>query len=119
MSRQPRVLIVDPSREAREILRTLLERGGTQTLEARNAQIAAKLTETERPDAIVYDADSDYSPEQHQSTILGETASRKDIPIVVLGTVQKRITRLAVGELVTKPYQYGPLIRRIEELLGK
>ena len=119
MSLQPRVLIVDPSREARDILRVLLERGGTRTIEASNAQLAAELAHTEKPDAIVYDIDSDHSPEQQDTTILGETASRKAIPIVVLGTVRKRLSRFPTGELVSKPYQYGPLLRRIEELLGK
>ena len=39
-------------------------------------------------------------------------------PLVVLATARRQADRLPSGEFVAKPYHYGPLIRRIEELLG-
>ncbi|MCG8451303.1 MAG: hypothetical protein MI725_17195 [Pirellulales bacterium] len=119
MSLHARVLIVDSSRESREILRTLLQRQGAQTLEAAGARRANELALHEQPDVIVFDEDSDRSPRQEATYDLGATASRRDIPIVVLGTVRRCLSPFPVGELVKKPYHYGPLIRRIEELLGE
>ncbi|NOY42927.1 MAG: hypothetical protein GXP26_13970 [Planctomycetes bacterium] len=118
MSAKARVLIVDSSSEAREILRTLLKRRGTETLEASAATHANEILERQQPDLVVYDADCDRSPSQEDSRVLGRTASRSDTPIVVLGTTKRHLSPLPTGQLVTKPYHYGSLIRRIEELLG-
>lgn len=119
MSVPARVLIVDSSRDSREILRTLLERQGTATLEAAGIQRATELAETERPDLIVLDEDSDTSPGDTARRDLGCVASRSAIPIVVLGTARRHKTPIPTGQLVPKPYHYGPLIHRIEELLGQ
>jgi len=119
-----RVLIVDSSRESREILKTLLKRQGTATLEAANARRATELTEQERPDLIVYDEDcghtpaADHTPVDAAARDLGLAAARSAIPIVVLGTTKRRISPIPTGQMVAKPYHYGLLIHRIEELLG-
>ena len=57
----PRVLIVDRSRESREVLRTLLERRGATTIEADRPEQAVQLADSLRPDLIVLDAESDHS----------------------------------------------------------
>ena len=118
MVNKPRVLIVDASRESRDILRTLLTRQGTETLETSEVHAAGLIADRERPDLIVCDADGDPSPANAATQQLARQASRSDIPIVVLGTVRRDFKPLLAGDLVTKPYHYAPLIRRIERLLG-
>ena len=118
MSHQRRVLIVDSSPESRDILSTLLRRQGAETLEASGARRATELAEHQRPDVIVFDEDSDQSPAHAATRDLELAASRSAIPIVVLGTASRHLSPLTTGQLVAKPYHYGPLIRRIEELLG-
>jgi len=118
LSARARVLIVDVSRESRDILRTLLDRQGTETLETAQFQSASAIAKRERPDLIVCDADSDRSPAKEATRQLAHLASRSAIPIVVLGTVERDFRPLSGGNLVPKPYHYGPLLRKIEELLG-
>jgi len=114
----PRILIVDESDESREILRTLLQRRGVTTLEAPRPEQAVEITNRHRPDLIVFDADSDQSAGSEATAELGTAASQNHTPIVVLGTVRKNRERLSTGQFVAKPYHYGPLICRIEELLA-
>lgn len=114
----PQVLIVDQSAESREILRTLLERHGAATIEARRPDQAAHLADLHRPDLIVFDAESDLSERGSAGEHLGAVAGRTDTPIVILGTAGRAQDCFPSGQFVSKPYHYGSLIRRIEELLA-
>ncbi len=118
MPAKARVLIVDASQESRDILRTLLDRQGTEILETARVEAASAITEREQPDLIVYDSDSDRSPGNEATCKLARQASRRAIPIVVLGTVRRDFMPQSTGNLVSKPYHYGPLLRKIEQLLG-
>jgi CheY-like chemotaxis protein len=119
LSPQSRVLIVDASAESREVLRTLLEREGAETLEASEACRATHIVRQWHPHLVVYDAESERAPSFQAWNDLGRTTTRNDIPIVVLGTAKRHIGPLPTGQFVSKPYHYGPLIRKIEGLLDK
>ena len=107
MSPTARVLIVDSSRESRNLLSSLLTRSG--------AQMAAE----ERPDLIVVDAEAAQTDDGDASAArLAAAAARNACPIVVLGTFRRCASPLPTEQFVAKPYHYGALIRRIEELLG-
>ena len=119
MSPTARVLIVDRSRESRDLLSSLLTRSGAEVLEARCADRGAQIAATERPDLIVVDSESEGGPAgDASSAALAATAARNACPIVVLGTFRRSASPFAAGQFVAKPYHYGSLIRRIEELLG-
>ena len=118
MPAKARVLIVDASRESRDILRTLLDRQGTEILETAQVGAATAIADREQPDLIVCDADSDQTPDNQATFELARQASRSAIPIVVLGTVQRDFGPQSGRNLVSKPYHYGPLLRKIESLLG-
>jgi two-component system OmpR family response regulator len=113
-----RVLIVDESADSRDVLRTLLDRRGATTLETRRPEQALAVAEAFRPHLIVLDAESDRSAAGAATHQLREAASRMDTPIVILGTLCPAEDRPATGQFVPKPYQYGPLIRRIDDLLA-
>jgi CheY-like chemotaxis protein len=113
----PRVLIVDRSSESREVLRTILELRGASTLETDEPKLACRLAEKFRPDLIVLDADSDLTGRQEATQDLREAAGRTDTPIVILGTLNRADT-LPEGQFLAKPYHYGTLIRRIDDLLA-
>ncbi|HEY4235452.1 MAG TPA: hypothetical protein VGM76_18620 [Lacipirellulaceae bacterium] len=113
-----RVLIVDESAESREILRTLLAYRGAVTLEAVQPDQAVVMTELLRPDLILFDADCDHSSSGAPTESLQAAANRNGTPIVILGTVRGREKRPTSDQIVSKPYHYGPLIRKIEDLLG-
>ena len=114
----PRVLIVDESADSREVLRTLLARRGATTIEARKPDQAIQLAELHQLDLIVFDADSDHTASGAGVDDLKAAASRNGTPIVILGTVREARKRLPGGQFVPKPYHYGQLINKIEDLLA-
>jgi len=114
----PRVLIVDESAESREVLRTLLERHGATTLEARRMDEAVGLAGSFHPHLIVLDAESDRTTTGCATSELHEAAGRTGTPIVILGTVRPARAAIAAGQFVAKPYHYGQLLRKIETLLA-
>ncbi|MCI0333906.1 MAG: response regulator [Planctomycetes bacterium] len=114
----PRVLIVDRCAESREVLRTILQSRGAETLETDRPERACHLADTFRPDVIVLDADSDHSTAFEATNHLREAAGRNDTPIVILGTLRRPCGKLPAGQVLVKPYHYGTLIRRIDDLLA-
>jgi DNA-binding response OmpR family regulator len=112
------VLIVDSSRESREVLRMLLELRGATTIEASDPEQALELANTARPDLILLDTDSDATASGGPTNELREAASRNHTPIVILGKLRQLHGELESGQIVTKPYHYGPLIRKIDGLLA-
>jgi DNA-binding response OmpR family regulator len=111
------VLVVDRSEETREVLTTALERRGWRTFAASRAQRGLELAREHRPDLIVLDLEIDESPpEVLYEPFARETAGRHT-PLLVLSGVRRGKPALKAAEIVSKPYHYGPLIRRIEELL--
>lgn len=113
-----RVLIVDRSRESRDVLSSLLTRHGAEVLEARETSRGAQLAALAQPDLIVVDVEARSGVCEDSAARLVAAAARNDAPIVVLGTYKRSASPLPTSEFVTKPYQYSALIRRIEELLG-
>ena len=116
---QPSVLIIDESLETREVLRTALQRRGTQILEASRSSQALKLAKKHQPDVIVLDHEALDLESCENSHNFADMVHSWRIPLVVLGGVRSDARLLPNEEFVAKPYHYGPLIRRIEELLGK
>jgi CheY-like chemotaxis protein len=113
---QPSVLVVDPSEETREVLRTALAGRGTTILEASQAAAGLLLARQHQPTVIVIDADLEASWPEGLARGYDEQAQRNHTPLVLLGTVRRQ-RGLPAGEFVAKPYHYGPLIRKIEQLL--
>ena len=108
----PHVLVVDRSSESRDVLCTLLSRGGTIPIEAASLADASKKTRLEALDLIVVDADSEDAPDSIEA-IDGD----KVAPIVVLGTISRGLRR-GVGATIAKPYHYRDLLHRIGEVLA-
>lgn len=117
MDSQRSVLIVDSSEETREVLETALRRLGVQTFAASRVQTGIELARQHHPDLVVLDLELEQSPAEDSAAPLAEQAASDRAPLVLLGSV-RRTGRYTEGEFVAKPYHYGPLIRKIEELLG-
>ena len=119
MALSPRssVLIVDQSEETREVLKTALERRGLRILAASRAGPGLELARFHRPDLIVLDLESQGpDPEDTYARFARELVERPT-HLILLGS-RRLPDRSCSPEFVRKPYHYGPLIRRIEELLG-
>jgi CheY-like chemotaxis protein len=116
------VLIVDRSEETREVLKTALERRGVRILAASRAQRGLELARQHQPDLIVLDLEVDESAPEEVCAPFTEHAQGHHTPMVVLGSLRCSAPVREdgqAGEFVSKPYHYGPLIRKIEELLSE
>ncbi len=118
MTSTARVLIIDRSRESRDVLSSLLARQGAEVLECRETSRAAQLADAESPDLILVDVEDRQTICEDSAARLMASAARNHAPIVVLGATKRSASPLPTSEFVAKPYQYATLIRRIEELLG-
>jgi len=112
---QQSVLIVDPLEATREVLQTALERRGLRTFSASRVKQGIELARAHHPDLIVLDLELENSGQEDLSVSFAEQLPSGHSPMVLLGNVRRRSR--PEGEFIAKPYQYGPLIRRIEELL--
>jgi CheY-like chemotaxis protein len=110
------VLIVDPSEDSRRVLRTVLARRGVQIWESDEGAAGLALAREHHPDVIVFDSDADNVSRELWAEY-ADQAKLDETSLVVLGTVRRRGG--AASEFVAKPYQYGPLVHKIEALLDE
>jgi DNA-binding response OmpR family regulator len=111
------VLIVDSSEETREVLKTALERRGMRTYAASRAQRGLELARRHRPDVIVLDLDAGSGTPEELCSPFAAQSEAYPTRLIFLGGICRRRRRPSGGEFISKPYHYGPLVRRIEELL--
>jgi len=114
---QQSVLIVDRSQENREVLQTVLERRGWRTLSASRVDRGLELAREHQPDLIVLDLEIDGVGSDVVNAAFAGDSRIGGITLVILGSLGKGCPAIPGGEFIAKPYQYGPLIRKIEELL--
>ena len=125
MVSKPSVLIVDPSEENREVLETALGRRGMRTLSAGQTSLALELARLHRPDLIVLDLEVENTGPEDVLAQFSQDSQIAGTPLVMLGSMRLRSEDSpdrkdpARDGFVSKPYHYGPLIRRIEQLLAR
>ena len=120
--RPDRVLIVDGSNESRHVLSAVLGSHGLDTLETAQASQGLDMAREQRPDLILLDIEEtdvdEATCEQlascEQSTL---QPGHENIPLVLLGSTKTTRSEFPTRQRISKPYHYGPLIRRIEELI--
>jgi DNA-binding response OmpR family regulator len=113
------VLVVDEQEETAEVLATMLARRGVRIMTARRADEGLRMARAHRPDLIVLDADARSRDPEATSTDLDREAREQDTPLVLLANGRTWHSDLERREVLTKPYLYRRLIRRIEELLAQ
>lgn len=74
------------------------------------------MARTRNPDLIVLDLEVDGSEPDVLCSRFGGNEAEAEPPMVLLGTVRPSAPNPR-GEIISKPYHYAPLIRRIEEIL--
>ena len=115
---QRSVLIIDHSADTRQVLRTALERRGLLIFEAERAEIGLKMTRRHHPALVVLDLETLPAGAEAVREGLDSETENSRIPLVVLGNVRRSEALLPHQSVVQKPYHYGPLIRKIEQLLA-
>ena len=111
------VLIIDRSEDTSQVLRTVLERRGVQIFDTRHAGTGLKLAQRMHPTLIILDWDVIPADDPSIRDGLDHETESTQTPIVVLGNIRKSEAILPHYCVVPTPYHYGPLIRKIEQLL--
>ena len=74
------------------------------------------MARSRKPDLIVLDLEVEQSDARSLCSQFVGDSQQHEPPMVLLGTLRRRDWD-PPGEIVQKPYHYGPLVRRIEEIL--
>ena len=109
-----RVLIIDRSADSRDVFRTVLERHGLAILEATEFRAGLDAIRQFHPQVVVLDLESTAAQPAATRRALRSELANCDSRCVLLGTWADGGT--AENHLVRKPYRYGPLVRKIEQL---
>ena len=112
------VLIVDPLEETHEVLRTALEPQGVRIYATGEPALGARLMRQHVPDLIVLDAEHLAASPQSVADDFAAQSRARSTPLLLIGGTLRQGKVATAGEMVRKPYHYGPLIRKIEELLA-
>jgi CheY-like chemotaxis protein len=112
------VLIVEPSADEREVLRTVLTRRGLRIYEAAEVGQGLALARKHQPDVIVLDLDAQQGGAADPSAVFEDEARGQERSLIVLGTAS-HAARVPADQVIAKPYHFGPLVRKIEELAAK
>ena len=100
-----------------EVLRTILELHGVSVLEARAANAGLEVIRAEHPSVVVLDLDDATADDETIQSAFEDETLRCESSLVILG--KARMSGNSRGQVINKPYQYGQLIRTIEELLAR
>ena len=113
------VVIVEDSADSREVLRTLLENRGVRSVEVSGAREGLELIRQHHPAVVVMDLDAESADDEQFRDELDLATRDHDSALVVLGRARRYAESLPDGQVIAKPYHYGPLLRTIERLLAR
>jgi len=111
------VLIIDQSEDSRQVLKTALERRGFRILETGTAGAGLEVVRSGQPQLVVLDLEAIPPDAPSLRVEIDLETETRQTPIVILGNIHKNETLLPHCSIVRKPYHYGPLIRKIEEIV--
>lgn len=110
------VLLIEPSVEAREVLRTVLVRRGMTVHEADEAREGLAMLRLHQPDVTVLDLEAVAAEEPELGSEF-DSESESGHRLVVLGTLRRSFPTLPPEQILAKPYHFAPLVRTIELLV--
>ncbi len=113
-----RVLIVDQSDDSRDVIRMALERRGVEIFEAPSAQAGLEMLRLHRPDVVVLDLESEAAEDAQVCAAYDSELESHCAEMVILGNL-RRDRRTTDKHVMRKPYHYGPLIQKIEQLVSQ
>ncbi len=109
------VLVVDPSAENREVLRTVLAQRGLRIWEADEAHAGVELARKHHPDVIVLDDEATSAGCAEACDQLSAEVHCQQSSLVILGKL-RRGESLPPAQVLSKPYHFAPLVHTIERL---
>ncbi|WP_257264761.1 response regulator, partial [Endozoicomonas sp. ONNA2] len=117
-----KVLVVDDSVTVRKVTSRLLTRQGYEVISARDGVEAMTRLCEQRPDIMLLDIEMPRMDGFEVASAVRNDPGLQDLPIIMITsrTGEKHRNRafsLGVNEYIGKPFQEGPLLESIEQLL--
>jgi len=124
-----KILIADDDPDMRDVLTTILESQGYETVTARDGVEALDSLKAEKPDLMILDL---LMPKMDGFAVIKELQNRRwlkyrEIPILVLSSVREEASRrryeletektLNIDDYVNKPVSPEVLLERVDKLL--
>jgi DNA-binding response OmpR family regulator len=116
-----RILVVDDDEDVRELVGTVLERGGMETVRAKDGHEALRSFYKHRPDSIVLDV---AMPGLDGWAVLERIREVSDVPILMLTARADELEKVrglrgGADDYLTKPFGRQEFIARVEALLRR
>ena len=113
-----RILIVDDSPTELHILKTMLEKGGYQTLSATNAEEGIAKAKADKPDLILMDVVMPGTNGFQATRALTRDEATKNIPVILCTTKDQETDKVwgmrqGAMDYLTKPVDPAALIAKI------
>lgn len=118
MDRSRSVLVVDTLDATGEVLRWALAPQGVRVLTTRRAAEGLEWARRHQPDVVVYDCEDQANRDDGSGSDLVAESQACDRPIIVLGSWRHSSATVPRERVLAKPYHYGALVRRIEQVLA-
>jgi DNA-binding response OmpR family regulator len=116
-----RILVIDDDDDIRSLVKTLLERSGSEVREAGNGRDGLREFHSWRPDMVVLDVSM---PEMDGWNVLERIRDMSEVPVLMLtarGDELERVRGLQAGadDYVVKPFGKQELVARVNALLRR
>jgi len=118
------ILVTDDDPDLRDILRSVLEPGGFQVIEAADGQAALALVHDKRPDLIILDCNMPRMDGLQVCAALKQDLLLRHIPIIMLtgrGELTDKVHGLDTGvdDYLVKPFEPQELLARVRMVLRR
>ena len=116
-----RVLIVEDDDDLRDLVRTVVEREGMETIEAADGREGLRQFYDHRPALVILDLGL---PEMNGWQVLERIRELGDVPVLILTAASAELDKVrglreGADDYVTKPFGRQELLARIEALLRR
>jgi two-component system chemotaxis response regulator CheY len=116
-----KILVVDDSRDTREMMTKLLELESFNVITAEDGRIGFDTAKAERPDIIITDINMPNLNGIEMIRLLRDEVDFSGVPIMAITAYGQNVAQEAVeagaNQATTKPIDFDKLIRGIRQLL--
>ncbi len=115
-----KILIVDDEQSLRDLLKTVLEKGGYEAIMAANGEEAVRLAESENPHLVILDAEMPDPSGIKTCAALRANGKTRRIPIILAAGFTQSLAealQLGVDDFVTKPFHLAAVLARVRAML--
>ena len=116
-----KILVVDDSRDTREMMTKLLELESFNVITAEDGRIGFDTAKAERPDIIITDINMPNLNGIEMIRLLRDEVDFSSVPIMAITAYGQNVAQEAVeagaNQATTKPIDFDKLIRGIRQLL--